>query len=136
ATTQSGLVFKAVQTDPATSGSSEPAWPDTLGQTVVDGGVTWEAIAAAYVEWAAKPLMETGSTEPVWPTEEGAVISDGTMAWEAVSTRVIDENCPNSKIVQIASGKVYAADDDIIRYSATMDPMDWSSENDAGYLPY
>src|SRR5690606_3282256 len=35
----------------------------------------------------------------------------------------------------IAASKVFCADDDIVRYSATVNPLDWSSSDDAGYLP-
>jgi hypothetical protein len=49
---------------------------------------------------------------------------------------VKDTRCPNSKIVAIAASKVFAADEDIISYSATVDPLDWSTADDAGYLPF
>jgi hypothetical protein len=38
--------------------------------------------------------------------------------------------------VAIGSSKVFAGDDDIIGFSATVNPLDWSSEEDAGYLPF
>jgi len=38
-------------------------------------------------------------------------------------------------VVVIAASKVFCADGDIVRYSATVNPLDWSSANDAGYLP-
>lgn len=41
---ETGLWYKA--TVAGTSGATEPNWPGTVGQTVVDGGVTWQAIAA------------------------------------------------------------------------------------------
>lgn len=40
--TQNGFAFKA--TVAGTSGGTEPVWPTTLGGTVSDGGVTWQAI--------------------------------------------------------------------------------------------
>lgn len=40
--TQNGFAFKA--TVAGTSGGTEPGWPTTLGETVSDGGVTWQAI--------------------------------------------------------------------------------------------
>jgi hypothetical protein len=61
---------------------------------------------------------------------------DGDMAWECISRRVEDEKCPHGPFVAIAASKVYCADGDIIRYSATVNPLDWSTPQDAGYLPY
>ena len=37
-----GLFFRALGT--GTTGATEPTWPTTIGATVVDGGVTWQAI--------------------------------------------------------------------------------------------
>jgi hypothetical protein len=38
--------------------------------------------------------------------------------------------------VAIASSKIFAGDDDIIGFSATVNPLDWSTLEDAGYLPF
>lgn len=130
-----GLIYKAVQTDPGTSGSAEPVWPLTLGNTVVDGGVTWEAVQTSRVVWEASHLLVSGGTEPDWPTVPGAFVQDGSINWECVSRRVEDENCPNSKVVLIVASKVFAADGDIVRYSATANPLDWTTADDAGFLP-
>ncbi len=46
-----------------------------------------------------------------------------------------DENCPHTQEVTITSQKVYAADGQQVRYSATSDPEDWTSSEDAGFLP-
>lgn len=129
------LIYKAVQADPGTSAGTEPEWPTTLGVTVVDGGVTWEAIGTGYIVWRAEPNMRSGATEPTWPVTEGESVSDGTIVWEARTTRVTDPKCPNSKVVAILASKVFAADGDIIRFSATANPLDWSTPRDAGYLP-
>lgn len=128
------LAYKAVQPESGFSGAGEPAWPPILGQEVVDNEVTWEAISGTRVEWTAEPLYVSGDTEPDWP-EEGAYIKDGTATLRAVSRRVEDPNCPNTKIVAIAASKIFCGDDDIVRYSATVNPLDWSTADDAGYLP-
>lgn len=42
-TTFKGLYFKA--TNPGLSSGTEPVWPTTVGGTVTDGGIVWEAVA-------------------------------------------------------------------------------------------
>lgn len=44
----SGLVFRCVVA--GTSELNEPAWPTDIGGTVIDGGVTWQAISSIYEE--------------------------------------------------------------------------------------
>jgi hypothetical protein len=136
-----GLVFVATQSGAATSAATEPVWPLESGLTVVDGGVTWEGEFASRVVWQASPILESGDTEPTWPTTIGSHVVDalGTahaISWVAVDGRVTDTNCPQSKIVAIAQSKVYAADVDTIPFSATTNPLDWTTANDAGYLPF
>lgn len=131
-----GLVYKAVQASAGYTAATEPEWPTTLGETVVDNEVTWEAVIASNVTWQATPILLSGATEPVWPTEVGATVLDNTIAWKAISRRIEDENCPNSKAVAIAASKIFAGDSDIIRYCATVNPLDWSTRDDAGYLPF
>ncbi|WP_164241936.1 hypothetical protein [Stenotrophomonas maltophilia] len=130
-----GLVYKAVQTESGTSGSSEPAWPGILGQQVIDNEVIWEAVTTSRVTWTASPRYVSGTVEPAWPTDIGAMVQDGSINWKAISRRVEDEKCPQSKVVAIVASKVFAADKDIVRYSATANPLDWSTADDAGYLP-
>lgn len=128
-----GLVYKAVQSDPGKSGSNEPAWPQQAGQTVQDNQVTWEAIVATGVTWIASPLCESGGTEPDWPAAENATVRDGTINWTATTPQV--KGAPASKIVTVAANKVFVGDKDVVRFCATNDATDWTSENDAGYLP-
>ncbi len=128
------LMYRAVQPATGYSDTTEPAWPGQLGEQVIDNEVIWEAISIARVVYEARPLLRSGATEPAWPTADGDRVLDGTISWEATSSRVQDPNCPNSKVVAIAASKVFAADGDIIRFSATVNPTDWTSENNAGYL--
>ncbi len=129
-----GLVYKAIQALTASSAASEPVWPLTPLATVVDGGVTWQATVATRVVWEAEPILKSGSPEPTWPLSAGASVSDGTISWKAISRQVVDLNCPNSTVVAIMASKVFAVDEDIVRFSATVNPLDWTSEKDAGFL--
>lgn len=131
-----GLIFKAVQPNAGFSGSAEPTWPVTVGVQVVDNQVIWEAVLTSRVVWEASPILLSGSAEPVFPTLVGGVVVDGTIAWKAISRRIEDARCPNSKAVAIAASKIFAGDRDIIAFSATVNPLDWSTPNDAGYLPF
>jgi hypothetical protein len=128
-----GLQYKAVQAEIGTSADTEPTWPPTLGTTVVDNEVTWEAVLMSRVVWEARPILRSGATEPTWPTTIGDAVADNTISW-ITATRQVEE-APNSKVVAITASKVFAADKDIIRYSATVNPLDWTSTDNAGYLP-
>jgi hypothetical protein len=131
-----GLVFRAVQAAAGYSGATEPTWPNVLGVQVVDNEVTWEAVDSAYVTWEAVPILKSGTVEQDWPEQVGAAVDDGTVRWVAVTRRVEDEKCPNTTAVVIAASKVFAVDDDIIGFCATVNPLDWSTTEDAGYLPF
>lgn len=131
-----GLVFRAVQAAAGFSGSVEPIWPLVSGEQVVDNEVTWEAVFASRVVWEATPILKSGTVEPTWPIGVGGHVVDGSISWEATDGRVKDPNCPNSKVVAIAASKVFATDNDIVKYSATTNPLDWTTAEDAGYLPF
>lgn len=42
---------------------------------------------------------------------------------------------PHSRVVTIAASKIWAADGDVVRFSATLNPRDWATADDAGFLP-
>jgi len=130
------VVFKATSLTAGFSGSSEPAWPSVLLDTVVDNDVTWTAVQANRVVWTCESILTSGSSEPTFPTEIGGTVVDNDMIWEAFSRRVEDVNCPNTKQVAILASKIFSGDDDIVGFSATVNPLDWTTANDAGFIPF
>ena len=129
-----GLLFTAVQAASGFSAAIEPVWPSETGIQVVDNEVTWEAIDGERVVWTAERILVSGATEPTWPGP-GSVV-DNTILWQQDDRRVEDQAAPNSKVVALAASKIFAADDDIVPFCATVDPLDWSTADDAGYLPF
>lgn len=132
----SNFLFEAVQAAAGTSGSTEPTWPTVEGNEVTDGGITWEAIGTSIITWQALPIMKSGATEPTWPTTVGLAVADGNMSWVCADRRVSDSKCPNTKYVAINSSKVFCGDTDIVAFCATTNPLDWSTANDAGFIPF
>lgn len=131
-----GLIFKAVQAIAGYSGANEPVWPLVNGQQVVDNQVTWEATFATRVTWQATPILVSGPYEPTWPTIPDGNVLDNTIIWTAMNSRVTDPKCPQGPIVVIGASKIFNADGDIIAFSATTNALDWSSAEDAGFIPF
>jgi hypothetical protein len=143
------FLFEAVQPTAASSAATEPTWPTVLGNIVIDGGVTWKAIGTSIITWQAIPLMQSGLTAPTFPTvignavhdfstysnQNGFITSQCSMSWVATDRHVLDTSCPNTVAVAIGASHVFAGDNDITNYSAAVNPIDWSSTNNAGYLP-
>lgn len=131
------LIFRATQATPKSSGAAEPVWPTTVGATVADGDITWTAVQTSRIAWKAVRVMQAGGAlEPLWPAEDGATVRDGGVLWRAFTRQVTDPNCPRSGIVIGTAAKIFVGDEDIIRFSATNDPRDWSADQDAGFLPF
>lgn len=131
-----GLVYKATQAAPGKSAATEPTWPGDTTTPVTDNEVTWQGVIASQIVWQASPIMKSGATEPTWPTDVTALVADGNGQWTTTTPVITDSKCPHSKQVLIASDKVLAGDDDITRYSATDNPLDWSTVNDAGFIAH
>jgi hypothetical protein len=144
----SNFLYEAVQSGTGTSASTEPTWPTSGGATVVDGTVTWEAIGTSIITWEAIPIMQSGATEPTWPTVVPNAVHDTSsftdlnghavdtsISWTANSRQITDTKCPNTIGVALGASHVFAIDKDIVDYSAAVNPTDWTSANNAGYLP-
>ena len=144
----SNFLFEAIQSKAASSGSTQPNWPTIEGDTVVDGGVTWQAVGTSIITWQAIPLMYSGTSAPTFPTVVGISVNDPStfkdlngvsvntsMSWKAIARNITDTNDPNTIPVCLGASHVFAGNDDICSYSAAVDPTDWSSANNAGYLP-
>lgn len=143
------FLFEAVQPTSAPSAATEPTWPTVLGNEVIDGGVTWKAIGTSIITWQAIPLMQSGTIAPIFPTVIGNAVHDpssytnlngyvttfSSMSWAAVDRHISDVKDPNTVAVAIGASHVFAGDNDIVDYSAAVDPTDWTSSNNAGYLP-
>ena len=144
----SNFLYEAVQAAAGSSGSTEPTWPTIAGNTVTDGTVTWKAIGTSIITWQAIPIMRSGTSQPTFPTTVGLTVNDPStytstdgnvnntsMSWICVNRQITDTNDPNTKAVALAASHVFAGSNDITAYSAAVDPTDWSSANNAGYLP-
>ena len=130
-----GFVYVATNAAAGRADRTEPVWPLVAGNTVVDGGVTWKAVIVDTITWQAIAINKTGTVEPVWPTADGATIADNTVTWTAQSTNIRGTGAPNSVACASANEKIFAIQSDNVTYCATDDPRDWSSANDAGFLP-
>lgn len=50
-------------------------------------------------------------------------------------THIADANCPHSASVIKMANKIWAGDGDVVRFSGTNLPRDWTTSGDAGFLP-
>lgn len=48
---------------------------------------------------------------------------------------IVDEHCPHSAGFIKKAGKIFAIQDDVVRFSATGNARDWTTEKNAGFLP-
>ena len=142
------FLFEAVQSASGISAATEPTWPTTLGLEVIDGTVTWQAIGTSIIDWEAIPIMLSGISTPSFPTTVGLAVNDPSkftdtngavvltsMSWIAINRAVLDTNNPQTTAVTIGASHVFAGNNDICDYSAAVNPIDWTSTNNAGYLP-
>lgn len=120
------------------TGTEEPDWSTavTAGDTITDGAVTWTAVTAVTIEWTAENLSQTGSSEPVWSTTVDGTTGEGVrLLWTTRTPQITDEACPHSAIAFAMASKVFSPYKDVVKYCATNAPRDWSTVDDAGFLP-
>ena len=143
------FLFEAVQPSSGITSATEPTWPTVLGNTVIDGSVTWQAIGTSIITWQAIPLMRSGANAPTFPLTIGNSVYDSSsymnsngfvttftgMSWQAISRQVTSTGNPSTVAVTIGASHVFAGDNDIVDFSAAVNPIDWTSTNNAGYLP-
>lgn len=138
--------FTNISSGVAVSGSAEPDWTNggsNVGN-VVDGGITWARGVQETIQWICEHFCQSGNSEPAWGLTVGGVTPDGYplsgpnisgFDWVARTPQILDANCPQSKYVAIGSSHIFAGDIDIVRFSAVTNPLDWTAEADAGFLP-
>jgi hypothetical protein len=133
-----GFEATAVAGD-ARTGITEPNWNTVIGGTTTDDQVTWTTRQPTIITWTARDLYKTGATEPSggtpWSTVLGGTTDNGSIRFTTRTPAITDSKCPNSPIVFAQSSKIFSPQDDVVRYSATNKPRDWSTQDDAGFLP-
>lgn len=82
------------------SNPSEPAWPTTLSDTVVDGGITWTAIAAGSNGVTAVASPST-SVIPSGELTASASVVDGLGSSTAVNVTLAAGNATKSYRVEV-----------------------------------
>lgn len=76
----------------------------------------------------------TGGSEPAWPTTPGATVTNGSVTFTCHATEIYDTNCPHTASVVKKASKIFATKSDVVRFSKTNDPRDWTAASDAGFL--
>ena len=113
------------------SDASLTAW---TASTVTALNALRRPTAANGYRYQATTAGTTAGTEPTWPTTIGSTVTDGTVVWTCRGTEVYDANCPHTASLVKKASKLFAIDDDVVRFCATGAPKDWTTSSDAGFL--
>lgn len=135
-------------TTAGTTGQVEPPWSTIVAAaaTITDGTVVWTSRAASIITWTAVPLFKNHVTDqpgvgiqPAWSTSIGGYTVTGSgsdgVRYTTRTPAITDSKCPHNKLAISMSQKVFSPDKDVLRYSATNLPKNWSQQDDAGFLP-
>lgn len=122
------------------------AWPQVLGQTVVDNGITWKCIANSQLPFAINtPFLAntyviptaavrtkfqylvsadgiSGATEPVWPTTIGATVTSGTLTFTCTADTL------NNSGLMHTSNTLFTSD--IFGYGYSKKNFPWYTTNE------
>jgi hypothetical protein len=90
---RNGYVFTV--TTAGTSGASQPTWPDEIGETVVDGTVTWTTEATAPWVPSYSRMWLNAAAAAGWKLKEAAIsnYADWSADSRSFSVRQLVENC-------------------------------------------
>jgi hypothetical protein len=83
-----GFIYKAIVG--GTTGGSQPTFPTTIGQTVVDNTVTWECWGADSLDWQVIAHPSDGYGPNLTDSDENLQVSDGS--WRRLLLLTGDRN--------------------------------------------
>lgn len=107
------------------------AWAGTTALSL--GAVRRPTVSNGY-RYEVTTAGTTAGVEPTWPTTIGATVVDGTVTFTCRGSEIYDTNCPHTAAVVKKASKIFAVKDDVVRFSKTNDPRDWTTASNAGFL--
>ena len=108
------------------------AWAATTAYSL---GAFREPTIANGFRYEVTSAGTSGGSEPAWPTTVGATVVDATVTWTCRSKAIADVNCPHHPSFVRLAQKIWSPGNEVVRYSATDAPRDWTTGGDAGFLP-
>lgn len=114
--TANGYLYEV--TTAGTTGGSQPTWPTTPGATVVNGTVTF-----------------TCRDKAVYTCREKAEYKCvARPSYKCHGSEIYDANCPHTDAVVKKASKIFAVGAEVVRFTATNAPRDWTTASNAGFL--